>query len=253
MKPVKLRMILLALGLLGAAAMAATASAAPSVDRFGRQLDSAGVHADSTMGKVDSTMAKPDSTAAHAAGAAAAPVAPAPAPQTPPPAPAPAAVAPAPAAAAAPASKPAGENKIYYGGTVTASFGSTTSIGFWPMLGYKLTPKISGGAEAGYEYLSYGNGQSTHNYGAALFGRFRVGRNLYAHAEFQNINYEIFTTNNSSTREWVPALLLGGGYVKKLNARTSVYGEVLFDVLQADNSPYKAGDPVVNVGVAVGF
>jgi hypothetical protein len=239
-------MILLALGCLGATGMAAPAWASPtrSIDRYTAQLDSTVAHADSTM-------AKADSTAAPAAGAAAAPVAPAV--QTPPPA-APPPPAPAPAKAAAPAAAgKSGPSKIYYGGTVTASFGNTSRFGIFPMVGYKLTPKISGGAEFGYEYVSYGNNQNTHNYGGSLFGRFRVGRNLYATAEYQNINYEIFTTPNSSKREWVPAMLVGGGYVKGIGKGASVYGEVLFDVLQADNSPYKNWEPIVNVGVVVGF
>jgi hypothetical protein len=126
-------------------------------------------------------------------------------------------------------------------------------LGIFPMVGYKLTPKISGGAEFGYEHINYGNNQSSDNYGGSLFGRFRVGRNLYAHAEYQNINYEIFTSNNSSSREWVPAMLVGGGYIKGLGKGMSVYGEVLFDLLQADNSPYKNWEPIVNVGVVVGF
>ena len=224
--------VVLALGLLGAGAsvVAAAVPRMDSIDFAAAQVDSMGAHADST---------------------AAMPVAPAPAAQTPAPAPAPAAAAPA--AAAPPAAAKAPNDRIYYGGTVTVAFGSTTSIGFWPMFAYKLTPKISAGAEAGYEYVSYNGGQSTHNYGGSLFGRYRVGRNLYAHAEYQQINYEIFTTKNSSSREWVPALLLGGGYVKSISPRTSVYGEVLFDVLQADNTPYKDWDPIVRFGVAVGF
>jgi len=256
MKPAKVCMTLLAFGILGAAAMAADASAAPgpSLDRIAAPGDSTAAHADSTMARADSTMAKADTTAAHAAGAAAAPVAPAAAPQTPPPAPTPApAAAPAAAAAAAPANKPAGEKKIYYGGTVTVSLGSTNSIGFFPMIGYKLTPKISGGAEFGYEYVSYGSNQNTHNYGGSVFGRFRVGRNLYAHAEYQTMNYEIFNSRNSSSREWVPALLVGGGYVKGLGKGMSAYGEVLFDLLQADNSPYNSWDPIVRFGVVIGF
>ena len=154
-----------------------------------------------------------------------------------------------------PKPKPASNepSKIYYGGTATVSIGTTTSIGFFPMIGYKFTPRISGGAEAGYEYVNFGEGQSTNNYGGSVFSRLRVGRNLYAHAEYQLMNYEIFTGPNQSERDWVPALLLGGGYVKPIGPRTSVYAEVLFDVLQDPNYPYEHWDPIVNVGVCVGF
>ena len=136
---------------------------------------------------------------------------------------------------------------------MTLSFGSTTRIGFFPMVGYKLTPKLSGGVEVGYEYVSYDNDQSANNYGGSVFGRYRIGRSLYAHGEYQAVNYEIFSGPNSSDRQWVPFLLVGGGITRPISARTSVYAEVLFDVLQDDNSPYDEWEPVVNIGVGVGF
>jgi len=248
MRP-KVLVVLLALGFLGAVVQVASASVIPA-----SSIDSTTGRADSTATRGDSTTTQPDTTATHADTSAVAPVAPvapvqaaAPA-STPPPAAAPAAAAPA---AAASASAP--NDRIYYGGTVTLSFGSTTRIGVFPMLGYKLTPKISGGVEVGYEYLSYNSNQSSSNYGGGVFGRYRVGRNLYAYGEYRTINYEIFSTSSSSSREWVPALLLGGGYSRSLGGRTSVYAEVLFDVLQDDNSPYKTWEPVVNFGVATGF
>lgn len=235
--------ILMAFGFVGVAAPATTAPVTPG---------GTATQADTTAARVDTTAARVDTTATK-------PTAPAPAVQTPAPAstPTPAAAAPAVAAPAAAAAAPAPAKKapndrVYYGGTVTLSFGSPSRFGIYPMMGYKLTPKISGGAEVGYEYLSY-SGQSTNNYGGSVFGRYRVGRNLYAHAEYQLTNYEIFTTLNSSSREWVPALLLGGGYSRAIGPRTSVYGEVLFDVLQDPNSPYSNWEPVVNFGVAAGF
>ena len=237
--------ILLAFGFLGVAAPGAQANDGPwsSIRPEIAQVDTSGA-------RPDTVLAPPDTAAAPsvppAAAPAAAPVTPPPAQAAPPATPPPAAAAPAPAKSSGP------NEKVYYGGTITLSFGSTTRVGFFPMIGYSVSPKISAGAEVGYEYVSY-DGHTTHNYGASVFSRFRVGRNLYAHAEYQSINYEIFKANGSSDREWVPALLLGGGYVKSLGGRTSVYAEVLFDVLQDSKSPYGDWEPVVNFGVVVGF
>ena len=44
-----------------------------------------------------------------------------------------------------------------------------------------------------------------------------------------------------SERNWVPFLLLGGGFVQHVGPNASVYVEVLFDVLQNENSPYEVG------------
>jgi len=236
---------MLAFGLLILAASGATAMGAPGSGDLGMyaQADTSGAKPDTVLAPADTAMAPPV-TPAPAAAPVVAPVT-----QAPPPAAAPPPATPAPAAAAAPS---APNDKVYYGGTVTLSFGSSTRIGFFPMIGYKFTPKISGGAEFGYEYVSYNSSQSTHNYGGSVFGRYRVGRALYAHAEYQNMNYEVFSSANSSNREWVPALLLGGGFVKPIGPRTSAYAEVLFDVMQDSNSPY-GWDPIVNFGVCVGF
>jgi hypothetical protein len=203
--------------------------------------------ADSLVTKADSTAARPDTTA----------MAPTAAPAVAPPATTAPSAAPT-TTAATPATAPASRNskrndKIYYGGTVTLGFGTNTSIGVFPMIGYKLTPKISGGVEAGYQHVSYSNNHSTESYGGSLFARYRVGRALFAHGEYQSYNYEIFHTANSSSREWVPALLLGGGIVKPISPRTAAYAEVLFDVLQDKNSPYGSWEPVVYLGVSVGF
>ena len=51
----------------------------------------------------------------------------------------------------------------------------------------------------------------------------------------------------------MPFVLLGGGFVQRLGTNTSAYVEALFDVLQDDNSPYENWDPIIRVGIAVGF
>ena len=155
---------------------------------------------------------------------------------------------------AAASSKPAWRERIYYGGTVTLSFGNATRIGVAPMLAYKLTPKLSAGVEVGYEYVNYDDfDQSSHNYGGSVFGRYRLIPQLYAHAEYQLVNYDIPTGIDTSARETVPFLLVGGGFCKQVAPNTWGYVEVLVDVLQDDQSPYEDWDPVVSIGVGVGF
>lgn len=189
---------------------------------------------------VDSTAAGVDTTA----------VAPAPSavPTSPPPAP-----AVAPPAEPTAAKKPLGE-RVYYGGSVIVSFGDVTRIGIYPMVAYKFTPKLSLGAEVGYEWLDYDDfDQTANNYGGSIFARYRIVPRLYAHAEYQMVNYEIFTSLTTTERDWVPFLLLGGGFAQPMGANAWTYVEVLFDVLNDDNSPYDDGEPFISIGVGVGF
>jgi len=162
----------------------------------------------------------------------------------------------APVATPPPSSEPKRSlrDRMYFGGSVIVSFGDVTRIGVYPMIGYKFTPKLSLGAEIGYEYLKYDDfDQSGHNYGASVFGNYRIIPQLYAHAEYQLINYEIFTSPTTSERDWVPFFLVGGGLASRVGANTWAFVEVLFDVLQDNNSPYEDGEPIVTAGVSVGF
>ncbi len=195
-----------------------------------------------TGAAADSAAAPPDSVVVPPPAATPAPAAAATAPTQPPPA--------APAATGSKSLK----DRIYFGGQLTLSFGDPSSIGIAPMVGYKITPKLSAGAKIGYEYVHYDDfDQSAHNWGGSVFGRYRLVPQLYAHAEFQAINYEIFTSRTTSSRETVPFVLLGGGFMKRIAPNTWGYVEVLVDVLQDENSPYDDWDPVVTFGVGVGF
>ncbi len=145
-------------------------------------------------------------------------------------------------------------DRVYFGGSVTLSFGDVTRIGVYPMIAYKFTPKLSVGTELGYEYLKYDDiDQSANNYGGSVFGRYRIIPQLFAHAEYQMVNYEIFTSPTTSEREWIPYLLFGGGLSSRIGPNTWGYIEVLFDVLNDEHSPYDEGEPIISAGVGVGF
>ncbi len=163
------------------------------------------------------------------------------------------------ASVAPPAVQPAAPkqpSKIYYGGSVTLTFGDVFRVGVQPMVGYKVNPKLSVGGKVGYEYLRdtrFNETFDSHNFGFSGFGRYHFVPQVYAHGEFAAINYDIQTSAGESEREWVPFLLLGGGYRQAISPRASAYVEVLFDVLQSDKSPYEDWDPMVSVGVGIGF
>ena len=151
-------------------------------------------------------------------------------------------------------------SKWYYGGTLGFSFWNDYFyLTVQPMVGYKVTPKLSIGGKIGYSYINYSDVDiATHNYGASLFSRFKVIPQLYLHGEFVYWSYETIVFNQStqnyeSGRDWVPFILLGGGFVQQLGPNTSMFIEVLVDVLNDDNSPYEEWDPFVSFGVGVGF
>jgi hypothetical protein len=147
-------------------------------------------------------------------------------------------------------------SQIYWGGELGLSFGDYFAISIIPMLGYKVTPQFHVGAKIGYAYTEdkrYETKITSHNYGGSLFSRYLIYKGIYAHAEFVYWSYKYQTENLEGDRNWVPFVLLGGGYVMPVSASASLFVEVLWDVLRDDNSPYDSSSPFVKVGVGVGF
>lgn len=156
-------------------------------------------------------------------------------------------------------------SKWYYGGNIGFSFWNDYFyLGVYPLVGYKVTPKLSLGAKVGYAYISDDRYEpfpalNTSNYGGSLFSRFRVIPQIYLHAEFAYWSYENISSFNleensyNTERYWIPYLLLGGGFSQQLGPNTWAFVEVLFDVIQDDNSPYEEWEPFISFGVGVGF
>ena len=145
------------------------------------------------------------------------------------------------------------KDNIFYGGYINLSFGSYTVIGIEPMVGYKLTPKLSTGVKVRYNYIQddrYAKSYTTSTYGGSIFGRYLVTSKFYAQAEAASYSYEYYL---SGEREWVPFLLMGGGFTQPLSERTWLNIEILFDVLQDEKSPYEDWEPFFSIGIGASF
>jgi len=147
-------------------------------------------------------------------------------------------------------------DNLFYGGYINLSFGNYTVIGIEPMVGYRLTPKLSTGVKVRYNYIKddrYAKSYTTSTYGGSIFGRYLITPKFYAQAEAASYNYEYFYINGGSERDWVPFFLLGGGFIQPLGERTWLNIEILFDVLQDGKSPYEDWEPFFSIGIGAGF
>ena len=148
------------------------------------------------------------------------------------------------------------ESKFYYGGYVNLTFGSYTVIGLEPSIAYKFTPRLSLGTKLTYEYIHEKQGSYVYeesNYGFSIFSRMRVTPRFYTHVEYSSMNYKFYNEVSTGERKWVPFLFLGGGFSQPVTQNTWFNAEVLFDVLQNENSPYEDWAPFYSVGFGVGF
>ncbi len=95
--------------------------------------------------------------------------------------------------------------------------------------------------------------QNGSNYGASIFNRFRVTPRLYTHAEFSVMSYKWFYSDGHDERKVAPIFYVGGGYSQPISRNTWLNAQVLFDVLNHENSPYKDWEPYFSLGIGVGF
>lgn len=147
-------------------------------------------------------------------------------------------------------------DKLYYGGYVTLTLGSYTVVGATPLVGYKVSPQFSVGTQLSYEYFSDKRGSndfSSSNYGASIFSRYRFIPELYGHLEYSYMNYELNASLIGDKREWVPFLFVGGGFSQPISNTTWLNAQILFDVIQDENSPFEDWEPFYSVGIGIGF
>lgn len=149
-------------------------------------------------------------------------------------------------------------DRLFFGGNFGLQFGDYTYININPLAGYKITDKFSAGLSITYIYYKvnddyYGYDYSTNVYGGSIFSRYLLFENLFAHAELEMLNMEVYDYfNNPKGRQTVPSLLLGAGYRMPMGMNSSFSIMALFEVLEDPYSPYQA-NPIIRIGVGFGF
>lgn len=140
-------------------------------------------------------------------------------------------------------------DKIYIGGNFGLQLGTYTYIDVSPLIGYRFTDRFSAGPGITYRYFKVRGYESSSIYGGRFFARHTIGRQFFAHTEYENLNTEVVDfTGRELAREWVPGFFIGGGIIQPLGRRGAVviYGlyNLLYDNLR---SPYPR-PWIINVG-----
>ncbi|MDX5339442.1 MAG: hypothetical protein LPK25_10460 [Cyclobacteriaceae bacterium] len=143
------------------------------------------------------------------------------------------------------------KDRLYLGGNLGLQFGTVTFIDISPLAGVMITPRLSGGAGITYQYYDdnrfYGaNGSS---YGGRLFGRYNVLPNIFAHIEYENINWNAYNlVSETFQRTWTDALFVGGGYFAPFGQRGGANFTFLYNFLHDNQNSYYAEPYVIRVG-----
>jgi hypothetical protein len=144
--------------------------------------------------------------------------------------------------------------RIYLGGNLGggwSNYGGYFNIS--PTIYFLVTQKLHFGVRFTYIYSSYkdynGHKENYNDYGASILARYHFLKFLYAHAEFQELNFD-----KGDSREWIPALFLGGGLYQHFGAAYMHVG-IMWNVLDNDNASYNSpySNPMLTVGFGVGL
>jgi hypothetical protein len=143
------------------------------------------------------------------------------------------------------------KDRLYFGGNLGLQFGTVTFVDVSPLVGVMITPRLSGGVGATFQYYddSRFRGADGTSYGGRVFGRYNILPNIFAHAEYESINWESYDlAENAYRRGWSNALFLGGGYFVPFGRRGGANFTFLYDVLHDNQNSYYAEPYVIRVG-----
>lgn len=147
--------------------------------------------------------------------------------------------------------------RLVFGGDIGLSFGSITYIKLAPVVGYRLTSRLTAGLGPIYIYERIKEFNfETSIYGGKLFASFTVFKgldrenafgigNVLLHAENEIVNVERYPEYD---RIWIDNLLLGGGLYQPVGGRFGISIFVLWDVTQNPYSPYYLNNPIFKFG-----
>ncbi len=161
-------------------------------------------------------------------------------------------------------------DKLVLGGGMNLGFGNGyANVGISPIVGYRLTKHFSAGVGLGYQYYKYPSYLDPFNnyyytYMNIIYPnvwtRLFVYRNLFLSAGYE---YDFITlkkpfdrfANLKQTKSTVDnhCLLVGLGLRQPIAGRVSFFGELFYDVLQGEYSPYPKGNLGIRFGIAAGL
>ena len=154
---------------------------------------------------------------------------------------------------------PAAEaNKWWIGGGIGLGFGDRDYVEVNGIVGYRATPRFTPGLRLTYRSREVTRGNSsvnTSDYGAALFGRYRVWKPIYAQVEYEYLSYEFVLSDRTRERETLGSLLGGFGASFPLSENLGVFATALYNFTYDDDdlrNPY-SGPWVFRAGVGYSF
>ena len=112
--------------------------------------------------------------------------------------------------------------RLRFGGDFGAQFGTTTAVEVSPLVGYKVTKKLTAGLGFTYQYVKYEDPDQYNYYidykanviGGRIFGEYDIFYGFFAHLEYEQlwVNVQELEAPMQNFSDVIPGLFIGGGY-----------------------------------------
>ncbi len=150
--------------------------------------------------------------------------------------------------------------RIFYGGDIGLSFGSVTFISANPIIGYRVSNRLSMGTGFNYTYAksSYYNYEGS-MYGGNVFSSYTIIKNLgevltaytgsgiLLYAEYSAINISNYYNYPGTTIKWIGTPLAGLAFQTPIGNKSYMLIMVLYNFNECSMSPYS--NPVFRVSL----
>lgn len=158
-------------------------------------------------------------------------------------------------------------DKVFVGGGLGAGFGNYTFINVSPLIGYRISNRLSAGLRFMYqyttfEYLNQNFEKERYNgndLGAGPFARFMVYGPIYLQAEYEYLSYDGLYYDGTRRRNSFESVMAGGGIAQPIGQKAAFFITAMynfsyqnFDSSGSYRSPYNS-PWVFRVGIAGGF
>lgn len=146
------------------------------------------------------------------------------------------------------------KDKLVLGGGLDLQFGTITSIGVTPLVGYLVTEKFMVGGVFTYRYFKndyFIPSYSTSTYGVAPFARYNIFKGFFAHVEYEMLYGEWVYLDDPF---WLNSFFVGGGYNVAIGGRGFAGIYFLWNLTQNDQLKYQPyNNPTMRVSFGVGL
>ncbi|MCX6235107.1 MAG: hypothetical protein NT175_10400 [Bacteroidetes bacterium] len=150
--------------------------------------------------------------------------------------------------------KPRFIDRLFFGGNFGLQFGTMTLVEVSPLVWCSITPRLISGVGVTYEYYKdsrYSYVYTTNIYGGRVLLNYFVFKNIFAHAEYELLNYDAYITPFTTERVNVNSWLVGGGFRQMIGGRSFMTLSILWNLNETPYSPYT--NPIIRVGIGFGF